>query len=124
MGGAPAILVVDDDEDIRDIVAMALRAMGYTVETAADGVEAIDLLAGGLRPSLVLLDMMMPRMDGEAFVLALRRDPDVADVPVVLLSGHDAACQKAADLRASGCLVKPVELDDLVETVARIVTKE
>jgi CheY-like chemotaxis protein len=116
MAGTP-ILVVDDDEDIREVLAMALGANGYSVETAADGIEAIELLSLGLRPSLVLLDMMMPRMDGEAFLAAMRGRSDLGDIPVILLSGHDAARQKAAELHTTGCLVKPIELADLLGTV-------
>ena len=118
------ILVVDDDEDIREVMAMALSAVGHDVATAADGLEALQLVNGGLRPALVLLDMMMPRMDGEGFLVSVRRTPAIADIPVVVLSGHRAARQKADDLRADGCLVKPIELDELLGAVNRFAIKE
>lgn len=111
------ILVVDDDRDIRDIVAMVLSAEGYQVQTAIDGVAALELLRAGARPSLILLDMMMPRLDGEAFLKAMRSDPNTAGIPVVILTGHPAARVKAAELGAAGYLVKPVELIDLVRTI-------
>jgi CheY-like chemotaxis protein len=113
------ILVVDDDDDIRDTVAVALEMSGYLVDTAEDGVEAFRRLSDGLRPSVILLDMMMPRMDGESFIVALRGDPKLAGIPVVLISGHTAARHKASELHADGCLVKPIELDDLIDTVHR-----
>lgn len=115
------ILVVEDDEDIRDVMAMALGANGYAVELAADGLDAIQRLSRGLRPALILLDMMMPRMDGEAFLCALHERPEFAQIPVVLLSGHSAVRQKAAELHTSGYLVKPIQLDDLLSVVTRFV---
>jgi two-component system, chemotaxis family, chemotaxis protein CheY len=113
------ILIVDDDDDIRDVLALALRVTGHAVETAADGLEAMERITGGLRPSLILLDMMMPRMDGETFLSALRSDPRHADIRVVLLSGHTAVRDKAVSLGTDGCLTKPIELDDLMTTVDR-----
>ena len=114
------ILIVDDDEDLRDVIALAVGAMGYPVETARDGVEAMHYLTKeGLRPALILLDMMMPRMDGEAVLTALHHDSSLANIPVVLLSGHTAAQQKAHELHAHGCLAKPIELDALTSTVER-----
>jgi CheY-like chemotaxis protein len=119
--GCKPILVVEDDQDIREVVALALDAMGYSAVLAADGLEAIDLLSSGLRPSLILLDMMMPRMDGEAFLAAVRKNAETANIPIVLVSGHHAVRQRAAELHASGCLVKPIELDDLAAIVDRFV---
>jgi CheY-like chemotaxis protein len=124
MQTAAAILVVDDDEDIRDIVALALDCMGYSVELAADGVEASARLFAGFRPLLVLLDLMMPNMDGENFLAALRQDPSTADVPVVIMSGNRATPEKAAELHAHGYLTKPFDFDELAQTVARVIARE
>jgi CheY-like chemotaxis protein len=114
------VLVVDDDEDIREVVAMALSELGYAVDTAADGAEALRRLEIGPRPSMVLLDMMMPRMDGETVVRKMRAHPALADIPVVLLSGHSGARQIADSLHLAATLVKPIELAELQETVARV----
>ncbi len=111
------ILIIDDDHDIRDVVSMVLAAEGYDVETATDGVAGLDRLRVGARPSLILLDMMMPRLDGEGFLRAMRSDPNTADIPVVILTGHPAARKKAAELGAAGCLAKPVELLDLLGAI-------
>lgn len=123
MQTAISILVVDDDEDIRDVMAMALSYMGYTVEVAAGGLVASRLLFEGFRPSLVLLDLMMPGMDGEKFLATMRQNPDTADIPVVIISGNRATPEKAAELRAHGYLLKPFDLDELARTVARVVAR-
>jgi len=111
------ILIIDDDKDIRDILAMILAAQGHEVATAVDGVEGLDQLRVSGRPSLILLDMMMPRLDGEGFLKAMRSNPNTADIPVVILTGHTAARKKAAELGTAGCLVKPVELVELLRTI-------
>lgn len=111
------ILVIDDDYDIRDILGLVLESEGHVVFTAGDGVAGLDQLRAGARPSLIILDMMMPRLDGEGFLRGMRSDPNTADIPVVILTGHPAAQRKAAELGAAGCLVKPVELLDLLSTI-------
>lgn len=123
MQTAASILVVDDDEDIRIVIAIALGCMGYTVEVAAGGLVASRLLFEGFRPSLVLLDLMMPGMDGERFLATMRQNPDTADIPVVIMSGDRATPEKAAELHAHGYLIKPFELDELARTVARVVAR-
>lgn len=115
-------MIVDDDEDIRDVVGMLLQLEGFQVVSAKDGLDALEQLRAGLRPALVLLDMMMPRMDGEMLLTLLRADPELARQPVAVMSGHHAARQKALELGASGCLVKPVELADLLRLVHRFAT--
>jgi CheY-like chemotaxis protein len=110
------ILVVDDDKDLREIISDVLAAEGHEVRVAADGIAALAELRNG-RPSLILLDMMMPRLDGEGFMRSLRTDPSLADVPVVILTAHPRAREKAAALGAAGCLLKPVELTELLATV-------
>jgi CheY-like chemotaxis protein len=114
------ILIIDDDKDIRDTLELVLEAEGHAVETAFDGVAGLEHLRAGRRPSLILLDMMMPRLDGEGFMRALRSDPNTADIPVVIVTGHPTARKKAEELGAAGCLVKPVELFDLESMIHRI----
>lgn len=111
------ILVVDDDDDIRTLVCLVLESEGYHAVPARDGLDALDLLQRTAPPTMILLDLMMPRMDGEALVLALRGMPALSGVPVVIMSGHNNARQKTNALAVDGCLVKPVDLDVLVSTV-------
>jgi DNA-binding response OmpR family regulator len=115
-----SVMVVDDDEDIREIVKLSLEAAGFRVTTAVDGLEAWQHLNANAPPSLILLDLMMPRMDGEEFIKTLRASRQ-ASIPVVIMSGHGASNQKAQELRANGYLTKPVELDELLGTVRRVV---
>lgn len=111
------ILVVDDDADVREIITVVLTTEGHDVSGAADGLAALAELQRGPRPALILLDMMMPGLDGEGFMNALRSDPNVADIPVVILTAHPAARKKASAMGAAGCLLKPVELPELLATV-------
>jgi CheY-like chemotaxis protein len=114
------ILVVDDDDDIREVMQDLLVSEGFRVDAAKDGLDALDKLAHDGHPPLILLDMMMPRMDGEAFLKALRGRPDLADAPVVVISGNAAVREKANSLHAAACLVKPFELDELLGVVRRL----
>ena len=116
------LLVVDDDPDIREALRLLLEADGYAVETARDGQDAWDQIQGHVRPALILLDLMMPRMDGEQFLGLLRAAHD-SSVPVVIMSGHGASAEKAVQYAASACLAKPIDLDDLMDTVHRIAAR-
>ena len=110
------ILIVEDDADIRELMKIFLEADGYRVNVATDGLDALEELQRGPRPALILLDLMMPRMDGEQFLKQMRAGR-YADIPVVIMSGHPAAEKKAEELNAAFCLLKPVEVDELLKTV-------
>ena len=107
------ILVVDDDDDIREVLGLILRSQGYEVDEAVDGLDALSRLQAdeGALPSVIVLDLMMPRLDGEGFMRALMREPRLRDIPVWIISGHAEACDKATELGARGCLLKPIDLD-------------
>lgn len=113
------ILMIDDDADIREVVSVILGEEGHEVELAQEGGEALQRLREGSRPSVILLDLMMPGVDGEAFMNALKSDPLTADIPVVIMSGHRSARRTAAELGAAGCLVKPVDLAQLLAAIDR-----
>src|SRR4051812_60385 len=113
------ILVVEDDAATRSALQLILRAAGYEVACAGDGREALDRLREKRPPCLILLDLMMPVMDGRQFREEQRRDPALAGVPVVLVSADMNLAEKAADLGASGYLQKPVEIEELLELVRR-----
>ena len=81
-----SILVVEDTLDTRESLAFILRHKGYEVRTAADGQEALEQLKAGARPDLILLDLMMPTMDGWEFTNRLRQHPALASIPVVVVS--------------------------------------
>jgi CheY-like chemotaxis protein len=115
---------VDDEADIRDIICMVLEEHGARAVGAASGREALDLLCAGAPPRLVILDLMMPGMDGWEFRRTQLADPRVADVPVLVLSGDGSVERKAADLRAIGYLSKPFEFEELLHKVERFVQDE
>jgi two-component system, chemotaxis family, chemotaxis protein CheY len=116
------ILVVDDDDSIRELLAIILESRGFEVETAVDGQEALDRLHsrdGRTPPALVLLDLMMPGMDGITFVDEIRKDASYASVPVVVISGDQRATRRLerAKVDVQECMIKPIELDALLHTV-------
>jgi CheY-like chemotaxis protein len=113
------ILVVEDDDDIRDTLREVLAAEGYEVDVAKDGFDAFGKLQAAEHASVVLLDMMMPRMDGETFLATLKSHPELAGIHVIVISGNARARDRAQELSAAACLVKPFELDDLLGVVHR-----
>ncbi len=113
------ILVVEDDADTREAMQSLLELHGYTVITAADGSEALQRLRSGLKPSLILLDLMMPGMDGFEFVNAKRQDPRLSPIPVIIYSGHHDAQSNAARLGAEGYFQKPVAVQSLLDLVEK-----
>jgi CheY-like chemotaxis protein len=82
------VLIVDDDVDMREALRLLIETRGHTVATAGNGAEALDALRGGMRPCLILLDLMMPVKDGFAFRAEQCRDETIAGIPVVVLSAH------------------------------------
>ena len=116
---AAPVLVVEDDPDQRDAVTLALEGEGYRVVHAATGLEALDLLHGGTRPCLILLDLMMPEMDGVQFRGEQLKSDELARIPVVVLSAFGQAT-RAKYLRVAEYLRKPVELDQLLAVVERV----
>jgi CheY-like chemotaxis protein len=109
------IVIVDDEETICETLKDVLEEEGYSVEVAADGVDALALLRGmPAPPRMIILDLLMPRMDGNAVLLALRADPALADIPVVISTSDPSRAP-------SGVLImrKPVDLDMLLDTVRK-----
>jgi CheY-like chemotaxis protein len=109
------VLIVEDDADLREMMAQLLALEGYRTETASNGRVALDYLRRGDFPDLILLDLMMPVMDGWEFRRRQREDPQLALVPVVVLSALDPS--RAADLEGAAFLKKPLDFDRLLELV-------
>jgi CheY-like chemotaxis protein len=109
------ILIVDDDEEVRELVRKALETQGFVVETAPNGREALALLRNETLPCLILLDLLMPIMSGWQFRAEQSQDPVLARCPVVVLSATSSL--EEAAIHADGLLTKPVQLDQLIETV-------
>jgi len=118
-GIAATVLVVEDDFDLRDALVPILEYEGHRVVSAANGQEALDRLHAMPPPSLILLDLMMPVMNGEEFRAEQLRDPTLASIPVVVVSAHPGAEERARRIGAAGCVKKPFEIEDLLEQVRR-----
>lgn len=114
-----AILVIDDDVDVRETLSDLLVDEGYRVTGVNNGREALDYLKEATRPSLILLDMMMPEMDGWQFRLELQKDPSLARIPVVILSAHGNVREAALALGAADYLRKPLQAESVLEIAER-----
>ena len=119
---APVVLVVDDDATIRRLLQITLETEGFTVSTAGDGVEGLRMAQEAPRPDLVLLDIMMPGMDGLQVCHTLKNDPSTKDMPVVLLSAKAQSHDIELGMRvgANDYITKPPDLLDLVARVRQL----
>ena len=113
-------MVVEDDADCLEAVCDVLQDDGYTVVRATNGREALAALEQPPAPALILLDLMLPELDGWQFLEARKRNPALLEVPVVLLSGERDVKGHAARHGLAGGLGKPVGLDELLEMVHRV----
>jgi CheY-like chemotaxis protein len=113
------IMIVEDNADLRETLAELLNLEGYRVDDVANGQEALDRLRKVPPPRLILLDLMMPVMNGWAFLSELRRDPRWATIPVVVMSAmaDEEAPRRLQGL--AGCIRKPVDLEELLKLAAR-----
>jgi CheY-like chemotaxis protein len=109
------VLIVEDDEDLRDMMAQMLTIEGFDTAAVANGREALDYLHSADKPNLILLDLMMPVMDGWEFRRQQKADPELAPVPVIVLSALDQA--RAAPVDAEAFMKKPLDFDRLLELV-------
>jgi CheY-like chemotaxis protein len=110
------VLVVDDDESICEALKSSLEIFGYDVVTAHNGAEALETLKHSTRPSVIILDMMMPVMDGEAFLRARRDEPLFQAIPVVVMTAFPHVKAEGANT----LLKKPVALETLLRVLSEI----
>lgn len=116
--GSNVVLVVDDDPDILEALSEILEAEGFEIRRARNGKEALERLEPN-PPQLILLDLMMPVMDGWEFAQRMKQRPSVAGIPIIVLSADRNVGNKAAEIGAVGHLAKPFELNDLLDMVRR-----
>jgi CheY-like chemotaxis protein len=114
------VLVVDDEADIAQTIAEVLELDGYSVRVAGDGQEALGLLADGLRPVLIVMDMTMPRMDAWGFREAERKMDGLSSIPILAMTADGRARGKAQEIGAIGYLRKPMSVDQLLAEVHRV----
>lgn len=110
------ILVVEDEKSIQEVLKDALEMEGYTVYTADNGKEGLEMLPKMPRPCLILLDLMMPVMDGWQFVEAISKDVILATIPVVLVTAYG---DRAKLTPSKGIIKKPIDLDLLFSSVKK-----
>lgn len=111
------VLVIEDDPDIAEAMLDVLMEDGYQVAHASNGREALDLLQSEREPALILLDLMMPDMDGAQFRIAQLRDPRLAQIPVVVLSADRRLAEKARALGIDKFVAKPLGPEQLLTIV-------
>jgi len=110
------VLIVEDDTDTREMLGRFLELEGFQVEKAANGQEALDTLRGGGRASVIVLDLMMPVMDGWQFRAQQQRDPQLSRIPVVVVTAAGPR-NGVPQIEADAWLPKPIDLDDLLATI-------
>ena len=109
------ILVVEDNDDVREMMAVTLQLEGHEVSTAVNGQDALEKLRAGDRPCVILLDLMMPVMNGWEFQRALEKDVSLQEVPVIIVSAATAELVEKTD--AAAYLPKPLDMEELLDTV-------
>jgi len=121
---ARRILVIEDEQDIRDSLTEAIESEGYTAISAPNGRDAISMYDGNVPkeaelPDLILLDHLMPHLNGAGFLEHARKSHRLAKIPIILMTADSKAAQKATKYGADGHLHKPLELDELFSTIEK-----
>jgi CheY-like chemotaxis protein len=123
VSAALTVLLVEDDTDIREAVGEVLADHGYQVVTAGHGAAALEQLRDGSRPDVILLDIMMPVMDGATFRAAQKADPALAAIPVVVMTALASAKDAPEWGDVAAFPTKPIKLDALLAAVARVASR-
>lgn len=114
-----SVVIVEDSRDARESLALLLETQGHHVVTVSNGVEAFDLIREGkVCPCVIVLDLVMPGMDGLAFLRDLRSSPEHAAIPVIVFTGHEGFRKDAVARGCTAALLKPANPDELLRLVA------
>ncbi len=113
------VLVVEDDPALREALSQVLADEGYDLLSARDGLEAVNCLKKGNRPDVILLDLSMPVVNGWEFRMFQKRDPDLAHIPVILITAGSYTREEVAWLEPSALLPKPVDLPALLSVIRK-----
>jgi CheY-like chemotaxis protein len=116
----PKVLVVEDDADLLQMIKTMLQVVGE-ITLARDGQEALDLLRSGFRPDVIVTDLMMPRMDGLTLAKTLKGDPNVGNIPLVMLTAKSGPMDKITGINAGArhYVTKPFKAADLIDKVKK-----
>lgn len=117
MAKTDAVLVVEDDDDIRDSIVELLALRGFDAVAATNGREALDQLAAGLLPCLIILDLMLPVVSGWEFRAQQLADPRFSQIPILILSGAENLAAESRQLQAVAFESKPVQVNRLFKTI-------
>ena len=117
------ILIVEDDEDLRFVVEELLVDLGYRVASVSDGRAALEYLHGHAPPSIIVLDLVMPRMDGAEFCRQRRRHRALSSIPVFLFTGTASTHRQIARLGVHRVLRKPLVVSELIDAVANVLPR-
>jgi len=112
-----AILIIEDDEGVRESIAEMLRDEGYDVDVVPDGERAIEYLGCRSPPTLILLDLLMPTMDGAQFCARQRANSEWARIPVVVMSARRDTAERARSIGAAAWLTKPMHFEELLHVI-------
>jgi len=114
------ILLIEDNDTIREMLGLILNFEGYEIAEATDGVAGIDYLQSHHIPDLILLDLSLPLMNGGQFLAWIKQHPTLSSIPIVVMSGDPSQAQRVLRLGASEFLAKPLEMDILINTICLI----
>jgi CheY-like chemotaxis protein len=114
---SPTVLIVEDDPDTREMLTSFLQLEGFQTESASNGREALDRLAGGIEAQVIVLDLMMPVMDGWQFRRRQVEDARLARIPTIVVSA--AGRDRMAQISADAYLAKPIDMDELLTRVSQ-----
>ena len=121
--GTARVLVVEDNDDLRSLLKDVLDDAGFDVEAVADGAQALNV-AAAWEPAAIILDLMMPVMDGAAFLRERRQVPGLADVPVLVLTAHPYHYRVLDGINPTAVLRKPYDVDELIAAVHALCARE
>jgi CheY-like chemotaxis protein len=110
------ILVVEDQHDVAELIQVVLRGEGHTVAVARDGAQGL-MLSRDWKPDLILMDIMLPGVDGGTLIARLRQEPETADVPIIAMSASRTLRDRTEELEADALLSKPFDVDALLVQV-------
>ena len=117
------ILIVEDQADVAQLIDVVLKGEGYTVAIAKDGAQGL-MLARDWKPDLILMDIMLPGVDGGALIARLRQEPETADLPIIAMSASRTLRDRTAELQADALLSKPFDVDALLVQVSFLLSRE
>ncbi len=111
------ILLIDDEPDLRECIAELLEGEGYTVKRTENGKTALEILKSGYKPKVIILDYMMPVMDGKTFCENISKDSQISSIPIILLSAANIPAETIADMKVAVQLEKPIHVDKFLNAV-------